>query len=132
MSPTNWILIVFLCIITPVWVSISTIFREPPKPSILQQASSASVVFACPGLPFSHQFWIIISCFFCHRAEKFLLQSFSYFCKICTIMMDFGTPSATRWIRNGTQNHPSGFKKRPKSIRQNHFFGFQILGSFLG
>ena len=37
-------------------------FREPPKPSIMQQVSSARLGFPCPGLPFSHQLFDDFSC----------------------------------------------------------------------
>ena len=104
-SPKRQIVYDFWCIFKSHLASFFYKFREPPKPSILQQVSSVSLGFACPRLPFSQQFLMTFSCFFCHRAWVSFLLIF--------VVLFWNIMQKSRIL--GPLHRPAGPKMIPKS-----------------
>ena len=100
---------------------IFSIFHESPKTSILQQVSSETLVFTSQTLSFWDQFSIKISCFF---GSRFWTPFFRHFSKMMPKNAILGTPSGSSSGQNGTQNRPSGAKRREKIIRTAPLFAF--------
>ena len=95
--------------------------RERPKPHILKEVLSETLVFTLPALSFSHRFFIKISCFFRNGSWT---SFFLVFSRILPEKSDFETPAGPSWDPNGDQDQPNSRKNMEIELDGRSLFAF--------
>ena len=100
--------------------SIFSIFHDTPNIAILQHVPSETLIFTSQTLSILDKMSITFWCVFGFR---FRALFFHHFFNMIPKNMIFGPPLGSSSAQNGTQNRPSGAKRREKSIGAPHCWG---------